>query len=99
MLTYIGTTSPECLLNPGEPLNVPFQPPGSLTANTQQTVIDVLTKENDQQLEYFDKHKENPRYVLWQSWNFLLRLHKTFLVCMILDMVDFPKAKGSSQMC
>ncbi len=61
MLAYIGNTSPECLLHPGEALNIPFHPPDSVVPTTQDVVIDQVLHERDHESEYFDKHKENPR--------------------------------------
>lgn len=61
MLTYMGTTSPECLLHPGEALNLPFHAPASVTAATQQTVSDELLQQKAREVGYFDKHRDNPR--------------------------------------
>ena len=61
MLQYIGHTSPECLLRPGDPLNVPAPPPDDLPHTTQTVAMEMLCQQKVDELGYFSVHMGDSR--------------------------------------
>ena len=61
VLEYIGHTSPECLLHPGEPLNVPDRPPKEVTYMTESSTCNMVLKQKEGEIDYFDRHKNDSR--------------------------------------
>ena len=62
LLEYIGQTSPECLLRPGEQLNVPDRPPEELTVTTETATCSVVLKQKERERDYYERHKNDSRY-------------------------------------
>ncbi|ELU01115.1 hypothetical protein CAPTEDRAFT_167900, partial [Capitella teleta] len=63
MLQYIGHTSPECLLKPGEPLNIPAKAPDDLPDTTQTVAMEMLCLQKDDELQYYAAHKRDSSLV------------------------------------
>ncbi|CAH1791020.1 unnamed protein product [Owenia fusiformis] len=57
LLQYIGHTSPECLLHPGEPLNIPPAAPSSLNCHLESKMVSTVLTQRDEEMDYFMKHK------------------------------------------
>lgn len=68
MLRYIGQTSPECLLRPGEPLNVPARPPDDLPDTTQNVAMEMLCQQQQEEMHYFAVHRGDTRFGLPLSY-------------------------------
>ncbi len=64
MLQYISQTSPECVLRPGQSLNAPFSVPEDLSEDTEGLVTDVTTRQQDQEIQYYQQHEADER---WES--------------------------------
>lgn len=63
ILCYIGETSPECLLQMGQPLNIPAVLPESLSAPTESDVTYMVKIQKDAEQTFYNKHKADQRQV------------------------------------
>ncbi|XP_076098203.1 ral GTPase-activating protein subunit alpha-1-like isoform X5 [Mytilus galloprovincialis] len=63
LLGYIGYTSPECILEPGLPLNVEAPIPEGLSEDAENVVTDMVIDQKDGELDYYQKHKNSQRHV------------------------------------
>ncbi|XP_071163717.1 ral GTPase-activating protein subunit alpha-1-like isoform X43 [Mytilus edulis] len=59
LLGYIGYTSPECILEPGLPLNVEAPIPEGLSEDAENVVTDMVIDQKDGELDYYQKHKNS----------------------------------------
>ncbi|KAI0212730.1 Ral GTPase-activating protein subunit alpha-1 [Lamellibrachia satsuma] len=57
MLQYIGFTSPECHLHPGEALNAPFHALDDLPPTTEQCTMGAVLQEKDNEAAYLRLHQ------------------------------------------
>ena len=62
MLQYIGFTSPECHLHPGEALNAPFHTLDDLPQATQQCTMGAVLLEKDDETAYLALHQSDTRW-------------------------------------
>ncbi|XP_071509719.1 ral GTPase-activating protein subunit alpha-1-like [Diadema antillarum] len=65
---YIGFTSPECLLRPGVPLNIPFPSPADMCSDMERYAMGALLKECDREVEYVERHGEEESMVAEECW-------------------------------
>ncbi|XP_053376419.1 ral GTPase-activating protein subunit alpha-2-like isoform X3 [Mercenaria mercenaria] len=59
LLGYIGNTSPECLLQPGVPVNIEGPIPEDLNENAESVMKEMVLNQKEAELEYFNKHKND----------------------------------------
>ncbi|KAL4238881.1 Ral GTPase-activating protein subunit alpha-2 [Mactra antiquata] len=59
LLGYVGSTSPECLLIPGVPLNIEGPIPEDLNESAETMMKDMVLCQKNAELEYFNKHKND----------------------------------------
>ncbi|CAG5136422.1 unnamed protein product, partial [Candidula unifasciata] len=57
MLIYIGQTSPECLLRPGRPLNIPSRLSEDFMESTEENIIKLIQEQNLKEIEYSQAHR------------------------------------------
>ena len=62
MLQYIGFTSPECHLHPGEALNAPFHALDDLPPATEQCTMGAVLQEKDDEAAYLRLHQTDARW-------------------------------------
>ncbi|KAK2161338.1 hypothetical protein LSH36_118g01037 [Paralvinella palmiformis] len=63
LLHYIGRSSPECQLQPGEPLNMPFSCPEQLTSITEGTIIKNVLHQKDEEETFYNHHQNDASMV------------------------------------
>jgi len=61
LLTYIGHTSPECLLIPGVPLNIEGPIPEDLNKHAENLMRGMVLEQKEAETLYFNKHKNDAR--------------------------------------
>ncbi|KAK3092349.1 hypothetical protein FSP39_001673 [Pinctada imbricata] len=59
LLQFIGNSSPECLLIPGEPLNIEAPIPEGLSSLTEGALEEMVVEQKGAELEYYNSHKHN----------------------------------------
>uniref|UniRef100_A0A8W8IDE3 Rap-GAP domain-containing protein n=1 Tax=Magallana gigas TaxID=29159 RepID=A0A8W8IDE3_MAGGI len=57
MLRYIGHTSPECHLIPGEPLNLEAGTPEGFSTESEEAIKGMVIHQKVNELQYYSKHK------------------------------------------
>ncbi|XP_074642711.1 ral GTPase-activating protein subunit alpha-1-like [Tubulanus polymorphus] len=57
LLVYIGVTSKECQLRPGEPLNIPPPAPEDITQSVEENVVMTVLSQRVAEKEYTEIHK------------------------------------------
>ncbi|XP_059157319.1 ral GTPase-activating protein subunit alpha-1-like isoform X3 [Physella acuta] len=57
MLAHIGLTSPECLLRPGQPLNIAARLPEDLTESAEASLIKLIQQQTQVEHEHRHAHK------------------------------------------
>ncbi|XP_022332235.2 ral GTPase-activating protein subunit alpha-1-like isoform X3 [Crassostrea virginica] len=57
MLRYIGHTSPECHLIPGEPLNLEAATPEGFSSESEEAIKRMVVHQKDNELQHYSKHK------------------------------------------
>ncbi|XP_062620262.1 ral GTPase-activating protein subunit alpha-1-like [Saccostrea cucullata] len=57
MLRYIGHTSPECHLIPGEPLNLEASTPEGFSSESEEAIKRMVLHQKNNELQYYSKHK------------------------------------------
>ncbi|XP_030854676.1 ral GTPase-activating protein subunit alpha-1 isoform X3 [Strongylocentrotus purpuratus] len=65
---YIGFTSPECLLRPGIPLNLPFPSPADMCSDMERYAMGALLKQCDKEAEYVERYGEVESMVAEECW-------------------------------
>jgi hypothetical protein len=61
LLGYIGNTSPECLLQPGVPVNIEGPIPEDLNENAESMMKNMVLNQKEAELEYFNRHKNDAK--------------------------------------
>ena len=61
MLQYIGHTSPECYLMPGEPLNIQAPIPVGLSSLTEDALNEMVIEQKGEELAYYGRQKNKKR--------------------------------------
>ena len=64
MLRYIGHTSPECHLIPGEPLNLEAATPEGFSSESEEAIKRMVVHQKDNELQHYSKHKADQRSVV-----------------------------------
>lgn len=64
MLRYIGHTSPECHLIPGEPLNLEAGTPEGFSTESEEAIKGMVIHQKVNELQYYSKHKMDQGSVL-----------------------------------
>ncbi|GFO04867.1 ral GTPase-activating protein subunit alpha-1, partial [Plakobranchus ocellatus] len=59
MLVYIGESSPECLLSPGQPLNRAARLPEDLTEAAEQILTHLIQQQNEVEQEHCKVHRSD----------------------------------------
>ncbi|XP_064622191.1 ral GTPase-activating protein subunit alpha-1-like isoform X2 [Lineus longissimus] len=66
LLQYIGCTSKECHLNPGEPLNIPESPPEEISPWLENHAVITVQEQRNTEVQYNIDHK-NANSMIGQS--------------------------------
>ncbi|BFZ11585.1 hypothetical protein BsWGS_14624 [Bradybaena similaris] len=61
MLAYIGETSPECLLRPGRPLNIPSRLSEDFMESTEENLITLIQVQHEMETEHGQTHRMDVR--------------------------------------
>ena len=56
LLVYVGHTSPECQLHPGDALNAMFHAPAELSETSQQEALASMAAERQTEVTYAEQH-------------------------------------------
>ena len=62
MLAYIGESSPECLLSPGQPLNIAARLPEDLTDAAEQSLTRLIEQQSEVEQEHCKVHRSDIKY-------------------------------------
>ena len=61
LLGYIGHTSPECILEPGLPLNIEAPIPEGLSESAEADVTDMVVEQRKEELEFYQQQLHDQR--------------------------------------